>query len=103
MPHPLPEPILSSFDPEVNENLPDVKWREAQSEDHQNGGQQPDGTCPPCPALLGHQAVGGGEKTGDAQSETHHSQQGEEKLQDCEVKEGREEHTGGAELQRCGL
>lgn len=75
-----------------------MEWREADSEDHQDSGQQPDGACPPRSALLGHQAVAGGEKAGDAQGKTHHGQQGEQELQDGEVKEGREEHAGRAEL-----
>lgn len=80
-----------------------MERREADSEDHQDGGQQSDGTRPPSPALLRHQALAGGQKTGDAQGEAHHGQQGEQELQDGEVEEGREEHTGGAEPQRCGL
>ena len=103
MPRPLPQPLPSNSDPEVNQQLPDVERREADGEDHQDGGQQSDGARPPRPALLGHQALAGGQKTGDAQGEAHHGQQGEQELQDGEVEEGREEHTGGAEPQRCGL
>lgn len=80
-----------------------MEWCETDSEDHQDGGQQSDGTSPPRSALLGHQAMTGGEKAGDTQGETHHGKQREQELQDGEVKEGREEDTGRAELQRCGL
>lgn len=101
--HPLAQPVHSDSDPEVDQHLPDVERREAEHEDHQDGGQQPDGTRPPRLAVLGHQAMAGGQEAGDAQSEAHHSQQGQEELQDGEVEEGREEHAGRAELQRCGL
>lgn len=103
MPGPLSEAHAFDFDLEVNQHLADVKRCEANGEDHQDGGQQPDGTSPPRPALLGHQAVSGGEKTGDAQGEAHHSKEREEELQDGEVEEGRKEHTGRTQLQGCRL
>lgn len=96
--HPLPQSISSHFQAKVDQHLSDVKRCEAESEDHQDGGQQPDGTSPPRPALLGHQALAGREKTGDTQGEAHHSQQRQEELQDGEVEESWEEHTGGGEL-----
>lgn len=103
IPRPLPGSFPRHCEMEVNQHLADVEGCETHSEDHQDGGQKPDGTSPPHPALVGHPAVAGGEKTGDAQSEDHHSEQGEEKLQDGEIEEGREDHAGGTELQSCGL
>lgn len=100
---PLTWPLPQSFEAEVSQHLPDVERREADGEDHQDGGQQPDGPSPPGPALLGHQAVAGGQETGEAQSEAHHGQQGQEELQDGEVEEGGEENAEGAGPQRRGL
>lgn len=74
MPRPLPEPLPSNLDPEINKHLADVEWREADGEDHQDGGKEPDGTRPPRLALLGHQAVIGGEEACDTQGETRHGQ-----------------------------
>lgn len=85
MPRPLLESLFSDFDLEVNQHLADVKRSKANSEDHQDGNEQPDGTSPPRPALLGHQALAGGEETSDTQGEAHHSEQREEELQDGEV------------------
>lgn len=102
VPRPLPQRLPSHSDLEVNQHLADVEGREAHGEDHQDSSQKSDGTGPSHPALVG-QAVAGGEKTGDTQSEAHHSEQGEEKLQDGEIEEGRDDHAGGAELQSCGL
>lgn len=103
VPHPLTWPLPQRFEAEVSQHLPDVERREADGEDHQDGGQQPDGPSPPGPALLGHQAVAGGQETGEAQSEAHHGQQGQEELQDGEVEEGGEENADGAGPQRRGL
>lgn len=103
VPHRLTWPLPADLKVEVNQQLSDVERREADSEDHQNGGQQPDGPSPPGPALLGHQAVAGWEKAGEAQSEAHHSQKRQEELQDGKVDEGGEDNAGGAGLQRCGL
>lgn len=76
---------------------------EANSEDHQDSGQKPDGTSPSSSALLWHQALTGGEEAGEAESEAHHSEHGEEELQNSEVEVGRKDNAGGAEIQRCGL
>lgn len=103
VPRPLPRPSPSHVDPEVDQHLPDVEGGEAEGEDHQDSGQQPDGASSPRPALLMHQAVARGEETSYAQGEAHHGQQGEQELQDGEVEESWEEHTGRAELQRCCL
>lgn len=97
----LPRP--SNLDPEEDQHLPHVEGGEAKGEDHQDSDQQPDRSSSPRPAVLVHQAVAGGEETGHAQGEAHHGQQGKQELQDGEVEESWEEHTGGAELQRCRL